>query len=185
MAQPSWCGAIRASSHGTVVGTVPTGTVTGTVVRGTVTGGLVTGGLVVRGFVAGVVEAGTVLGGSVVAGAVIAGTVVGLIVRTAVVVVELAGVFGRTSCFEVLDESSASATPAISKTATVASAIVDHNGHRRSRRAEPAPGNCARTAGRTAVASSGGTTGTGSVGSSSGGYHRPSAASHQPGSSGR
>jgi hypothetical protein len=150
-----------------------------------VTRGFVVGGRVAGVVVLGDVVTGTVLGGSVVTGAVIAGNVVGLVARTAVVVVECAGGFEGTSFFEVCDACRASARTDTTKTITTASAIVDHSGQVRSRPTEARSWVGTRAAGITAVRSSGGTTGTGSVGSSSGGYHRPSEASHHPGSSGR
>lgn len=155
----------------------------GLVVGGFVTGGFVAGGFVTGGFVTGVVDAGTV-GGGFVAGGSVAGTDVGggTTDEARVVVVVLVGVFGGTVVV-VFEAKTASAMPATSRTTTIGRTILVHNGHDRSRRAEPPP-VAADVAGRTAVWSCG-TTGTGSVGSSnSGGYQRPSAPRHHPGSSG-
>jgi hypothetical protein len=49
-----------------------------------------------------------------------------------------------------------------------------HHSHHRSPRADSVGGRALATAGRTAVCSTGEIAGTGSVGSCSGGYHRPS-----------
>jgi hypothetical protein len=165
----------RYVGRGIVIGVVVTGgEVTGLVVGGFVTGGLVAGGLVTGGLVAGVVEAGMPFCGVVGIG-VARGALVVVTIGACVVVAAGDCFFGGASVVDVFEDTTANAMPPINKTTTTGRMTLDHHGQRRSRSTDPCSGRGTRTAGRIAVCSSAGITGTGSVGSNSGGYHRPSA----------
>ncbi|MDQ1458705.1 MAG: hypothetical protein QOI08_189 [Actinomycetota bacterium] len=149
------------------------------------------------GVVGGALVGGDVVGGVVVGGAlVVVGTVV-VVVAWVVDVLEvdvlgvevLEVVVTGTVEAGVFDEFTiAPATPAINATRSTGTAIFAHRGHDRTHasgvKGSEAGGPAAGTVGSICVAGPG-TTGTGSVGSAlSGGYHLPSEACHQPGSSG-